>query len=172
MAELRVGDQLVRFDRESTVNAYSQVAKGWADTCGCLGCQNFRLLRDRVYPEAFRSLLVTIGIDGSKESKAIHYGPVGERHSYGGRFYFVGEVLDAGGRLIEVGTDFKYFIGKSFPNPPALFGAKVAAVEFTTFLPWALETPWDPAFDAQLRKADEIMDRYANTLRALASTDR
>jgi len=172
MVELGVGDQRIRFDRERTITAYSQTTLGWADRCLCLGCKNFLLFRGSAYPEAFKVFLEAIGIDPAKEGEAIHYGPDGARHFYGGWFYFAGEILDAGERLVELGPDFKYFIRTGFPKPPAPFGPKVLAVEFTTFLPWALETPWDPAFDAQLRKADEIMDRYANTLRALASTDR
>jgi hypothetical protein len=92
MIEFRIGDQLIRFDREATIIAYSEMRQGGADCCTCAGCRNFVLLRDKAYPDTFRSLLNQLGIDARKEGEAVHYGPEGDLHLYGGWFYFVGEV--------------------------------------------------------------------------------
>ena len=55
--------------------------------------------------------------------------------------YFVGELVEPGQRLIQVG-EFQYWIQPSFPPPPTCFGGDVAAIEFATRVPWVLdETP-------------------------------
>jgi hypothetical protein len=144
MTELRIGDQLIRFDREATIAAYSQVEQGGADRCSCSGCRNFALLRDKIYPDAFLELLDKLGIDPTKEGEAVHYGPKADLHLYGGWFYFVGQVVEAGEGSSKAGDDFQYWTGTSFPRPPAAFGKTVAALEFMTQLPWVLEEPYEP----------------------------
>jgi len=161
MTELRIGDQLIRYDREATDAAYAQVEQGGAGRCSCSGCRNFVLLRDKIYPDAFRELLDKLGIDAMKEAEAVHDGPVKDNlHHYGGWFYFVGEILEKGEHLrnmtssagfdvlllpgSESISDFQYWCSWIFPRPPASFGSKVAALEFATQLPWVLEDPYDP----------------------------
>lgn len=171
MTELRIGDQLIRFDRDATVLAYSQIQQGDADRCSCSGCRNFSLLRKKAYPDVFEGLLETLGIDRNKEGEAVHDGPKGNLHVYGGWFYFVGELIEAGERNCNAGPDFQYFVGTAFPPPPAIFGKAVVAIEFTTLLPWVLEQAWDPKTDAKIMKAEEIMNRYPKTLRNLAGPE-
>jgi hypothetical protein len=86
MTALCIGDQQLRFDREATVIAYSEMRRGDADHCTCTACRNFALLRDKAYPGTFRSLLNQLGIDARKEGEAVHYGPKGDLHFYGGWF--------------------------------------------------------------------------------------
>ncbi len=143
MTELRIGDQLIRFNRDATVAAYSQVSQGWADRCTCQGCHNFARQRNTIYPASFFDLLNTLGIDQAKEGEAVHYGPKGDLQFYDGWFYFVGKVVEAGERNCTIGSDFEYFVGTAFPQPPAVFGKIVIAIEFTTLLPWVLKEPWD-----------------------------
>lgn len=168
MSEFQIGNQRVRFDRKATVLAYSKVPRGDADRCTCTGCQNFALLRGRIYPDVFRDLLENLGIDQGKEGEAVHYGPSDDLHLYGGWFYFVGELVKAGERRAATGTEFQYWFSNSFPQPPGAFTKPVAAVEFITKLPWILDVPYDPLADTQLVKATDIMGRYKNALRALA----
>ena len=168
MIEFRIGDQLIRFDREATVIAYSEMPQGGADRCTCTGCRNFVLIRDKAYPDVFRDLSDKLGIDPSKEGEAVHYGPKGDLHFYGGWFYFVGEVLVLGERLTVAEGDFQYWFSNSFPQPPESFRGQVAALEFATDLPWVLEVSDDPMADDQMKIAEDIMKRYENTLRALA----
>ena len=171
MTELRIGDQLIRFDRDATVLAYSKVQQGDADRCPCSGCRNFVLLRDKAYPDTFRDLLNTIGIDSKKEGEAVHYGPKGDLRFYGGWFYFVGKLVEPGERLSNASDSFQYWIGTSVPQPPSAFGERVPAVEFTTLLPWVLDEPYDPIGDVQAVKAEEIMNRYPKTLQKLANSE-
>lgn len=146
MTELRIGDQLIHFDRDATLAAYAQLQNGGADRCSCSGCRNFARLRDDVYPKSFRDLLNTLGIDWQKEGEAVHYGPKATgRHLYGGWLYFVGQVIEPGERNVSVDENFQYWTGTAFPRPPAAFGKTVAALEFMTQLPWVLDEPYDPA---------------------------
>jgi hypothetical protein len=187
VSELRIGDQLVHFDREPTVAAYSAVTQGWADRCTCSGCRNFARQRETAYPPEFRNLLNAFGIDPAKEGESVHHGPAGELQFYGGWFYFVGELLEKGESIVTIGRsptlvgtsrdrssvpeEFQYFIGTAFPRPSAAFGKSVAAIEFSTLLPWVLEEPYDPAADAVIQKFEEVIRGYPNTLRALAKPE-
>ncbi len=157
MTELRVGDQLVRFDREATITAYSAIAEGWAERCNCSGCRNFVVARGQAFPNDFRTVLSELGIDPLREGEAVHYGPVeGNLHFYGGWFYLVGELIEVGERLTTIplpGSQFRirqlpgpregfqYWFDSSFARPPTVFGKTVVAVEFSTLLPWVLEDP-------------------------------
>jgi hypothetical protein len=172
MTELRIGDQLIRYDREATIAAYSQVGQGGADRCSCSGCRNFALLRDKIYPDAFRELLDKLGIDPKKEGEAVHYGPKGNLHLYSGWFYFVGDVVEGGEGSSNASDGFQYWTGTAFPRPPAVFGKTVAALEFMTQLPWVLDEPYDSKAEQKAAKAKQIMDRYPNTLRSLADPER
>jgi hypothetical protein len=144
MEELRLGDQLVRFDREATAAAYSNLPSGDADRCKCVYCRNFVAQRATVYPQGFRAFLDRLGIDPKKEGEVYDMArPFEERiRPTGGWFYFFGELIEKGEKLIQVG-DFQYWFQPSFLRPPAAFGKEVAAIEFSTQVPWVLDE--DPA---------------------------
>jgi hypothetical protein len=140
MDELRLGDQLIRYDREATVSAYTAVLSGDADRCNCIYCRNFAAQRATIYPQAFRALLDQLGIDPNKEGEI--YDAVGpfecKVRPTGGWFYFVGELVEKGERLIQV-EDFQYWCQPAFPRPRACFGEPVAAIEFAAQVPWVLD---------------------------------
>jgi hypothetical protein len=97
--EMQVGDQVIRYDRDRTQRVYSSLDKGDADECGCIYCQNFAAQRDSVYPESFKQLLDQLGIDPAKEGEVYEVGPADEgKFTYGGWFYFTGEMITAGER--------------------------------------------------------------------------
>jgi hypothetical protein len=131
---------LVRYDREATVAAYNVVLLGDADRCNCVYCRNFAAQRANVYPPDFRALLDKLGIDPNKEGEVYDAaGPFELRiRPTGGWFYFVGELIEKGERLIQTG-DFQYWVQPSFPRPPTCFGERVAAIEFAAQVPWVLE---------------------------------
>jgi len=139
MEELRLGDQLARYDRAATVAAYIALPTGGADRCGCVHCRNFAAQRTDAYPQAFRALLDNLGIDPSKEGEVYDMmGPFEANiRPMGGWFYFVGQLIEKGERLVEAG-DFKYWFQPAFPRAPACFGKQVSAIEFTTQVPWVL----------------------------------
>ena len=140
MEELRLGDQLVRFDREATAAAYGNLLFGDADRCKCVYCRNFAAQRATVYSQAFRAFLDQLGIDPQKEGEVYDMAGPDERRvrPTGGWFYFVGELIEKGERLVQDG-DFQYWFQPSFPRPPAAFGKEVAAIEFSVQVPWVLD---------------------------------
>lgn len=140
MDQLQLGDQVIRFDRNKTRQAYSSMKSGDAERCGCSYCQNFAAQRSTVYPEVFHSLLDQLGIDPGKEGAVYESGPDGSLRMYGGWLYFAGELVRSGERMIDTGSGFQYWFAdaKKLPKPEADFGPSVLAVEFWTRLPWVI----------------------------------
>jgi len=136
--ELRVGDQVIQYDRERTVRTYDTVSRGDAEECGCLYCQNFLAQRSTVYPAAFQQLLHELGIDPAKEGEVYELGPDGPgRFAYGGWFYFAGEMIAAGERNTQA-DGLEYWFTTHCPDAPAFGGGPLLAIEFLTTLPWVL----------------------------------
>jgi hypothetical protein len=118
MEELRFGDQLVRFDREATAAAYSNLPSGDADRCKCVYCRNFVAQRATVYPQSFRAFLDRLGIDPKKEGEVYDMaGPFEDRiRPTGGWFYFVGELIEKGGET-DSGRRFSILVPAVFSSP-------------------------------------------------------
>ena len=134
----------VSVDSDATRDAYARITRGGADTCNCLPCRNYRLVRDIAYPTEFRSLLDELGVDYRKELE-VYFGvpqPDGLHH-YEGWFCFAGKVY---GRDItpELETSpFSYRIDDSAPEPqPEFAGMSVVTLWFATAVPWRLDEPW------------------------------
>lgn len=140
MEELRLGDQVIRYDPVATTAAYKRLASGGADRCNCVLCRNFAAQRDRLNPETFHAVLRQLGIDSLKEGEVYDMvGPFADRtRPTGGWFYFVGELIERGEKLTADG-EFQYWFQPYFPRPPAGFGDRVAAIEFRVNVPWVLE---------------------------------
>jgi hypothetical protein len=140
MDELHIGDQTIRYDREQTRKAYSLMQAGDAERCGCAYCRNFAAQRTRAYPAIFLHLLDKLGIEADKEGEVYDCGPDESRRTYGGWFYFVGELVDAGERMTDASSGFQYFFldAKHLPRPNVDFGKPVVAVEFITRVPWVI----------------------------------
>jgi hypothetical protein len=75
MDRIQSGDQIIRFDREQTRNAYSAMKDGEAERCGCSSCLNFAAQRTTVYPQDFLVLLNQLGIDPEKEGEFMNMVP-------------------------------------------------------------------------------------------------
>jgi hypothetical protein len=147
MDRFQSADQIVRYDREQTSKAYSTMKCGDTERCGCTYCLNFAAQRTTACPQKFRQLLIQLGIDPEKEGEVYECGPEGPMRVYGGWFYFVGELIQAGGRLTDAATGFQYWFAeaKGLPRPEVDFGKEVLAVQFLTKLPWVIsEPPNDP----------------------------
>ena len=138
--ELRLGDQLVRYDRQATQRAYANITEGSADRCGCSECRNFIALRASVYPTTFLALLDLLGIDPVKEGHLYAYGPPsnGSIH-YGGWLFFCGVIIQIGERLVA-DSGIQYFVNHRHKAPASgIFGTDALALEFDTKAPWVLD---------------------------------
>jgi hypothetical protein len=140
MDQLQLRDQVIRYDREQTRKAYSAMKGGDAERCGCSYCMNFAAQRATAYPESFRALLDQLGIDPEKEGEVYECGPADPLMTYGGWFYFVGELVEAGERTTSATSGFQYFFvdAKRLPRPTVDFGKNVLGIEFLTKLPWVI----------------------------------
>jgi hypothetical protein len=116
------------------------VPSGHADRCGCVHCRNFAAQRETIYPHAFLALLGKLGINPNEEGEIYDaVGPFDWRsRPTGGWFYFVGEVVEKGERLVPDG-DFQCWLQPSFPRAPECFGKYAAAIEFSAQVPWVLD---------------------------------
>ena len=148
MVEMQIRGQTIRFDRGATAAVYETVARGDAEQCGCISCENFAAQRDVVYPDSFRALLTQLGIDANKEGEAFDYGAIEDgRHLYGGWFYLVGEIVTDGERNFKSRDShhaapashyFDFFFTTSHPDAEAFRGGPILAIEFTTHAKWVL----------------------------------
>jgi len=141
MEELRLGDQVIRYDREATVEAYRHVESGCSDHCSCNQCRNFAKQKDTVYPAEFLSLLQQLGIDPGKDADVYVRGSVDEgRCPYGGWFYLVGELVEKGWSVAQVAKDLQCFFREcgTLSASHAWRGHDLLALEFMTNVAWLL----------------------------------
>ena len=143
MEQMHRGDQIIYYDKQRTIEAYASLRMGACEECGCTYCRNFAAQRDKAYPDDFRLILGSLGIDFTKEGEVYECGPEDDLSLYGGWFYFAGQLIQAGERLTGASSGFQYYFvdAKRLPKPPASFGANVAAIEFYTKIPWVLSDP-------------------------------
>jgi hypothetical protein len=129
-------------NRDATVAAYARAQAGGSDTCTCIWCRNFRLVRDRVYPPAFLAFLDAVGVDPKKDGEIYHNAEMkpGE-HFYAGWFHFVGSLEKTGDfPMVEMGPAFRVWLcRKSAPELASLKGLPLVQVEIVTeAVPWVL----------------------------------
>jgi len=106
------------------------------------------LVRDRVFPPAFLTLLDHLGVDSHKDGEVYHNARLAPgRHDYGGWFHFVGS-LDRTGDFAPVsyGNGFTAWMKrKSAPESEALRGQPLVELEFhSENVPWALDEAEPP----------------------------
>jgi hypothetical protein len=132
-------------DRDSTAAAYARIERGSSDDCACNGCRNFKLVRDRVFPIGFLTLLESLGIDYRKDGEVYHNARLASgRHDYGGWYHFVGSLHVTGDfPVVTLGDGFSaWLLRKSAPELPALRGLSLVEVDFhAENVPWALNEP-------------------------------
>lgn len=132
-AELRIGDQLIRYDRALTVRAYEGMTGGGADECKCGFCQNFKWKRALAYPASFIILLEELGIDPNKEGEVYEiYTDEQGICTFGGWFFFTGQILETGQREVEAdGMTYRVGSGRALPRSEGEFGLDLLALNFT-----------------------------------------
>ena len=138
---MHFGNQVVRHDRSRTTEAYKTVAVGGAAQCKCSYCRNFIAQRGSIYPVGFIALLDELEIDPDKEGEVYEFGPAKEGYRcYGGWFFFVGQILEAGESKSENdGVTYQISDGKQLPQPDGDFGLDLLALNFNLALPWVLK---------------------------------
>jgi hypothetical protein len=139
-ADMRLGDQLFRYDKAVTERAYAGITDDGATQCGCMYCRNFIAQRTTVYPTSFHALLDELGIDAAKEGEVYECGPADNgRRLYGGWLFFTGQMIERGERHVRRdGMEFWVDGGRKLPAPNGDFGLDLLALNFTMAIPWVL----------------------------------
>ncbi len=109
--------ELVRFGRweilcdpAATRRTYDLIAKNPPALCTCSGCQNFRRVREQVYPPAALSLFAQVGIAPHLEAEIFEGGQdANGLHRYGGCFHLVGHLQSGTDALVVTGTTFGFY---------------------------------------------------------------
>lgn len=132
-------------ERNATVAAYEKAECGGTESCTCIGCRNFSLARNSVFPPEFVSLLESLGIDPAKDSETFHNVRLGPgKHAYGGWFHFVGTLQKTGDYpVVQFGKGFVAWMCKaSAPRLRVMGGMSVVQLEFRSEeVPWLLDEP-------------------------------
>ena len=132
-------------DRDATIRAYAQEEKGFTQKCGCAECRNFSLVRGRVFPPAFLTVLSDLGIDPEKEAEVYRNACLAPgRHDYGGWYHFVGTLDEIGDfPPVDFGGGFAAWMCRSSAfRLPSLRAMNVVQLEFhSDAVPWLLDEP-------------------------------
>jgi hypothetical protein len=139
---IKIGDQLVRFDRSCTEQGYAHIATPGPEECGCSMCRNFIVQRSTAFPESFLALLHRLGIDHAKEGEVYYLGPgKQDKRLYGGWFFFCGELVEVGEQQTSIDGISYSVIGPGkipSPNPRDRFDPNPLALDFYFEIPWVL----------------------------------
>lgn len=132
-------------DREATTRAYRGAGLGGVDTCDCINCRNFRLVRAQAFPSEFSHFLGRLGIDPLKDGEVYHLGRQSPgRHRYAGWYHFVG-TLAASEPLspVQFGNGFTtWMCSANAPRLTTLRGLPCVQLEFDIeSVPWLLDEP-------------------------------
>jgi hypothetical protein len=129
-------------DVEATRSSYATAGLGAAQACDCAECRNFVVARDAglVYPSDVVDLLVSMGVDLTRESEVYLEGPIDDgRLWYGGWFNVVGRLVDDSGESTEVAPGFYlYPLAQGALVTDAFGDASVFRVEFKAAVPSAV----------------------------------
>jgi hypothetical protein len=152
METLTYRDWTFEFDKQLTIDTYSQIKESGADSCKCNDCKNYVAYRDKVFPDEILRLFCDLGIDYKKEVEITNWEkqPNGLHH-IGGWFHFKGKVLKGKDSMIPLpngGFTFdltqisdNFSIGFSEGNDLTFFDDKngLVQIEFDTFITWIID---------------------------------
>lgn len=152
MENVKFKDWKFEVDKALTVETYSRVAKGGAESCLCSDCENYIQNREKVFPEEVKSLFSDLGIDYNKEVEILSYQilPNGLHH-IAGWFHFKGKLIEGKNckkdienevsqiELTDIGNNFS--IGFCEQNSLTFFENKeeLIQIEFETYIPWVTD---------------------------------
>ena len=142
-------------DPAATCAAYSKIAFGSPESCGCDPCVNFAASREATYPPEFRALLSELGVSFDREAEIYHNCRLENGlHSYGGWFHFVGSIIsgaDAFGSIDANSGAFElhqitdqFSAGVSVRTAlvnQAFDSQSLLQLEFAAKIPWSIEAP-------------------------------
>ncbi len=150
MENIKFRDWELIVEKKLTTDAYSKVAYGRPENCGCNECKNFIHNRKSIYPEEVKQLFLDLGIDYKKETELLHYCRMEDgMHYYGGWFHFLGKFVGKNCKIVtknkpaslELSPITEVFnIGFHYANDLTFFKGKeiLVQVEFNVKTPWSI----------------------------------
>lgn len=155
MNEIVFGRWTLAIDSAAARAAYSKIAFGSPESCGCDPCLNFVAGREATYPPVFRRLLSDLGISFDREAEIYHNCRLENGlHSYGGWFHFVGTIVSGADSFIPTyansGTFDLHRITDRFSAGVSVRTSLVdqsfnsqslLQLEFATEILWSIEAP-------------------------------
>lgn len=146
---------MFQVDSQLTRQTYAKIGTGNSETCPCGQCKNYRIQKEKAFPDDVLDLFAKLGIDFRKESEVYEVQRLDNGlHHYAGWFHFAGRIT-AGGDckkqfaenswqidLSEIDKDFK--MGFTVGNALSFFkkGTGLVQLEFETNIPWVITDPW------------------------------
>ena len=95
MEVIRFKNWKFEVDKALTLETYSHVSKGGAESCLCNDCINYIQNREKVFPEEVKSLFSNLGIDYNKEVEILSYQILSNGlHHIAGWFHFKGKLIE------------------------------------------------------------------------------
>ena len=147
MEIIKYRNWIMEFDYEKTKLMYSMIANGSSEECECEECQNFRIVKESIYPDEIKDLFKTLGVDINKEIENYCMDPDLSNHLSAGWFHFVGKQIDNDNinqneiiNYESITTEFK--IGFVFEDPRLVIkefiNEPIIQIEFNVRVPWRL----------------------------------
>lgn len=150
MEKAQVLRWLVEVDVESTKALYREIDIRGASECGCEDCENYLLIGEGAFPRRALEIFSVLGIDPLKEVEVCRFNrEESGLHLYGGRFHFIGKVLEGedGWRsrgksskvadFEDIGSGFAIGISRDLQLVRDSFDiSKSVQLDFFAVLPW------------------------------------
>jgi hypothetical protein len=141
MYETKFRGHRIQYDPVATAQAFMSAKSIGPESCTCIWCRNFIVVRDRAYTEDLRRLALTVGNVPIREVEVWEAGPGKEEGTrlYGGWFHFVGEI-DRDQEWNEQESLWSMSLSSANSMLPESFkGHPVVQVDFTCEAPWVLD---------------------------------
>ena len=140
MTEIIIHDWILECNVEATSEAYSKTSLGSAETCPCIYCKNFVVLRDDLFQGEFLKLLKILGVDYEKDAEIYEATLEKGKHQYAGWFHCIGKIKQTGNVILLENGLKVYFIKSRDLMFDVFKGENLIQIEFLdAILPWGLD---------------------------------
>jgi hypothetical protein len=112
MNKIKFKNWVFDIDPLSTKNVYENIKNGGSDNCSCSYCKNYRIQKDKAFPQEILTLFEKLGIDYRKEVEVPQLCKTKDGlHQYDGWFHFIGKIK-RGNKLINILNNIRNVFGK------------------------------------------------------------
>ncbi len=133
-------DWILECDVEATREAYKTEKVGGSEGCGCIYCQNFVVLRDKIFQGEILHLLENLGVDYRKDAETYEATLEKDKHLYCLWFHSIGKIIKKG-NPVTLGNGLEIdFFEKADLRFDSFDNKNLIQIEIgNAILPWVLE---------------------------------